>query len=178
MIGNDVIDLVLAPKESNWKRKGFLNKIFTPQEQGIIATAQNPEITLWSFWSRKEAAYKIYNRQTQIRAFIPIQLECFDIEQKDGIQYGNVVCYDAIYFTKTYINSEYIETIAVVQKDDFKNIKYLNSDVKISKINGIPNYYDTKNMTLKPLSKSHHGRFEKCIGFIYSLLFFSCFMNI
>lgn len=178
MIGNDVIDLVLARKESNWKRKGFLNKIFTQQEQGIIATAQNPEITLWSFWSRKEAAYKIYNRQTQIRAFIPIQLECFDIEQKDGILYGNVVCYDAIYFTKTYINSEYIETIAVVQKDDFKNIKYLNSDVKISKINGIPNYYDTKNMTLKPLSKSHHGRFEKCIGFIYSLLFFSCFMNI
>jgi len=166
MIGNDIVDLALASKESDWKRKGFLNKIFTPQEQGIIANAQNPESTVWSLWSRKEAAYKIYNRQTQIRGYIPIQLECFDLEQKDGVLFGKVVCYDAIYFTKTYITSEYIETIAVVQMDDFKNLKYLNSKVAISKINGIPNYYDTENMILKPLSKSHHGRFEKCIGFI------------
>jgi hypothetical protein len=33
MIGNDVVDLALAQKESNWKRKGFLNKLFTSVEQ-------------------------------------------------------------------------------------------------------------------------------------------------
>ena len=166
MIGNDVIDLALARKESNWKRHGFLNKIFTPKEQVLIANAQNPEIMVWSLWSRKEAAYKIYNRQAQIRAYIPIQLECFDLEQKDGIVFGKVVCYDTVYFTKTYITSDYIETIAVVQKDDFKKIQYLNSKIAIRKRNGIPNYYDSENNILKPLSKSHHGRFEKCIGFI------------
>ena len=33
MIGNDIVDLDLARKESNWKRKGFLDKIFSLQEQ-------------------------------------------------------------------------------------------------------------------------------------------------
>ena len=36
MIGNDIVDLALAQKESNWKRKGFLDKIFTLQEQLFI----------------------------------------------------------------------------------------------------------------------------------------------
>jgi len=57
MIGNDIVDLELALKESNWKRKGFLNKIFTNEEQLLISSAINPEIMVWNLWSRKEAAY-------------------------------------------------------------------------------------------------------------------------
>ena len=41
MIGNDIVDLALAQKESNWKRKGFLNKIFTEKEQLLILNAKN-----------------------------------------------------------------------------------------------------------------------------------------
>jgi phosphopantetheinyl transferase (holo-ACP synthase) len=33
VIGNDIVDLALARKESNWKRPGYLNKIFTTKEQ-------------------------------------------------------------------------------------------------------------------------------------------------
>ena len=36
MIGNDVVDLELAKKESNWQRRGFLSKIFTKNEQRLI----------------------------------------------------------------------------------------------------------------------------------------------
>jgi phosphopantetheinyl transferase (holo-ACP synthase) len=162
VIGNDVIDLALAQKESNWKRKGFLDKIFTQKEQRHILNSQNPETTVWNLWSRKEAAYKIYNRQTQIMAFIPIQLECFDLEEKDGNVYGKVVCYGKIYFTKTKITPNYIETIAVLESAHFDNIEYLESAASIIKINGIPNYCDSDNH-LKPVSKSHHGRFEKII---------------
>ena len=39
MIGNDIIDLSLAETESNWQRKGFLEKQFTAKEQAIIDTA-------------------------------------------------------------------------------------------------------------------------------------------
>ena len=163
MIGNDVIDLVLARKESNWKRKGFLDKIFTSKEQLLISKSLNPEIMVWNLWSRKEAAYKIYNRQTQMRSYIPLQLECFDLEEKEEILYGKVICYDTIYFTKTRITLESIETIAVLQTSDFDTIKYLNSEVTIVKTNGIPDYYDTENQVLKPISKSHHGRFEKLV---------------
>ena len=59
MIGNDIVDLALAKKESNWKRNRFLDKIFTQKEQLLIANAINPEIMIWNLWTRKEAAYKI-----------------------------------------------------------------------------------------------------------------------
>lgn len=165
MIGNDIIDLALARKESNWKRKGFLDKLFTAKEQMMISNSNIPEITVWNLWSRKEAAYKIYNRQTQIRAFIPLQLECFDIEIKEGIVYGKVICHNFIYYTKTIITSEYIETNAVLNLLDFNSIQTLNSSKNIIKINGIPNYFDSENNILKPISKSHHGRFERMISF-------------
>ena len=165
MIGNDIIDLALARKESNWQRKGYLNKIFTPKEQLLILNSQYPEITVWNLWSRKEAAYKIYNRQTQIRAFIPLQLECFDIKTKDGFLYGKVICYDIIYYTKTEITLEFIETNAVLNLVDFDKIQILHSSEKIIKTNGIPDYFDSPNKIWKPISKSHHGRFERIISF-------------
>ncbi len=164
MIGNDIIDLAFARKESNWQRKGFLDKLFTTREQFLISNSQNPEITVWNIWSRKEAAYKIYNRLTQIRAFIPLQLECSDLEIKNDIIYGKVTCNDSVYFTKTIICSEYIETNAVVNPQDIARIKIIDSAKKIIKTNGIPNYFDSDNKIWKPLSRSHHGRFERMVG--------------
>lgn len=163
MIGNDIVDLALARKESNWKRQGFLEKLFTVQEQMMISKSNNPEITVWNLWSRKEATYKIYNRQTQIRAFIPLQLECFDIETKEGFLYGKVICYNTIYYTKTEITSEYIETNAVLNPIDFDKIKIVHSSETIVKTNGIPAYFDSENKIGNPISKSHHGRFERMV---------------
>ena len=165
MIGNDIIDLALARKESNWQRNGFLNKIFTLKEQLLILKSNNPELTVWNLWSRKEAAYKIYNRQTQIRAYIPLQLECFDTELKDGFIYGEVICNHYIYYTKTSITSDYIETVAVFNPTDFDKIKTLKTSNKVIKINGVPSYFDIKSNIWKPVSKSHHGRFESVICF-------------
>ena len=76
MIGNDVIDIIQSRYESNWQRKGFLQKIFTTDEQLLINKALNTEIIVWVLWSMKEAAYKIYNRQTKTRAYIPQKLVC------------------------------------------------------------------------------------------------------
>ena len=165
MIGNDIIDLALAKKESNWQRKGFLEKLFTSKEQLLISNSQNLEIMVWNLWSRKEATYKIYNRQTQIRAFIPFRLECYDLEVKDGFIYGKVICYDKVYFTKTIITSDFIETNAVLNPWDFESIKTIDSSQKIIKSNRIPNYFDIQNQVWKPVSKSHHGRFERIISF-------------
>jgi phosphopantetheinyl transferase (holo-ACP synthase) len=91
MIGNDIVDLELAHKESNWKRNGFLDKIFTQNEQLLILNAKNPEVMVWNLWSRKEAAYKIYNRKTQIREYIPLQLECFDGAIIESFIFGKVL---------------------------------------------------------------------------------------
>lgn len=164
MIGNDIIDLALARKESNWKRKGFLEKIFTQKEQLMISNAENSEVMVWNLWSRKEAAYKIYNRETQIRAYIPLQLECFELSYIDGFYFGYVRIKKSLYFTKTEITSHYINTIAVVNIQDFDRIETSHNSDNIKKNNGIPSYLKKDNLMMRPMSISHHGKFKRIIS--------------
>ena len=164
MIGNDIIDLDLAQKESNWKRKGFLDKIFTKKEQKLIFSAENPTVMVWSLWSMKEAGYKIYNRQTLIRGYFPMQLKCFDLEFINGIYFGKVVIKDEIYFTKTEITTKFINTIAIENVYDFNEIKILENRKDIKKNNGIPSYFEKENSKPRPASISHHGKFEQIIA--------------
>lgn len=159
MIGNDVVDLALAQKESNWKRRGFLDKIFTKDEQLLISKSENPEVMVWNLWSRKEAAYKIYNRQTGIRGFIPLQLECF----YENAILGTVFINGNRYFTKTTISNDAMHTIAVTKTELFEQIKLVTPKTKIDKINGIPFVFESNNKRMNPASISHHGRFTECI---------------
>lgn len=165
MIGNDIIDLALARKESNWQRKGFLDKIFTNKEQLMILDAKNPEVMVWNLWSRKEAAYKIYNRKTGIRGYFPLQLECSDLKISNQIIFGKVSIKDNMYFTKTSITKEFINSIAVEKLDDFNRIKQLKNRDSIVKNNGMPSFLNKKNLRLSPVSISHHGGFKQIIAF-------------
>ncbi|PWA05939.1 4'-phosphopantetheinyl transferase family protein [Flavobacterium psychrotolerans] len=155
MIGNDIVDLALSRKESNWKRKGFFEKIFSEKEQVLILNSENPEIMVWNLWTRKEAAYKIYNRQTGIRGFFPLQLECQDITN----EIGKVICKGNCYFTKTKITSKYIQTIALVCEEDFERVVVLDNNTKIKKYNGIP--FIAPNG--KQVSISHHGLYKQIV---------------
>ncbi len=157
MIGNDVVDLALTRKESNWRRSGFLDKIFTKREQIMITNSKNPEIVVWNLWSRKEATYKVINRQTQKRVFTPLLLECFDIETNEHEILGKTLYQRKIYFTQTIINEEFIYSDCVIIKEDFKNIKIIHSKHIAKDIYGIP--YNL--MSGNPVSVTHHGRFEK-----------------
>lgn len=159
MIGNDIIDLALARKESNWQRKGFLDKIFTNKEQLLILNTQNPEVMVWNLWSRKEAAYKIYNRQTGIRGYFPLQLECIYENQNSG----SVCINDKRYFTETTMDTDCVYTIAVAQNIIFNSIETISLDTTIEKINGIPFIKNKQTQLLKLVSISHHGRFWKGI---------------
>ena len=161
MIGNDIVDLALARKESNWKRIGFYDKIFTPKEQSFINLSENQEIEVWNLWSRKEAAYKIYNRQTQIRKYNPKQFECFDLNFEIGkVGFGNQV-----FYTKTEITTDYIYTIAVSYIENFNKIQTLDTTVIIQKQNGIP-FYIIENQIINSISKTNHGRYERIISII------------
>lgn len=160
MIGNDIVDLALALKESNWKRKGYLDKIFTKNEQLLIIKSDNPENMVWNLWSRKEAAYKIFNRNTGVRIYNPIQFECFDIDKSIGKVMNNGV----LYYTKTEINLDYVHTVSVLNRTDFESIKLLNRNIEIVKIVGIPFLKGANKKTLSPISISNHGNFEKIVS--------------
>ncbi len=163
MIGNDIVDLDLARKESNWQRKGFLDKIFTNKEQLLILDAKNPEVMVWNLWSRKEAAYKIYNRQTGIRGYFPLQFECFDLKISNQIIFGKVMIKEHEYFTKTEITEQFINTISVEKFEQFNIVKILKNRENIIINKGIPSYFKNENSIPKPVSISYHGRFEQMI---------------
>ena len=69
MIGNDIVDLKQAAKDSSWKRPRFLDKIFTPREQQLIWSAKDQDQMVWLLWSMKEAAYKVNVQQFGKRFF-------------------------------------------------------------------------------------------------------------
>lgn len=160
MIGNDIVDLALARKESNWSRRGYLDKIFTATEQLLISTAQYPTIMVWNLWSRKEASYKIYNRLTGIRGYFPLKLECV----YDNAETGSVSCSGSVFYTKTKIVQDKIHTIAVTNIIDFERAMELDTEIKIVKEKGIPFLFDTTRNILKPVSLSHHGRYSALVG--------------
>lgn len=163
MIGNDVVNLPQSRIESNWQRKGYLEKIFTSEEQQLISTTATPEIMVWLLWSMKEAAYKIYNRQTKIRAYIPQKLVCKITAQNDHFILGQVSCMGSIYYTKTLITESNIHTIAVTRQSDFTNIVEIkNKGIKKDAF-GIPHLITDKGNPIQPVSISHHGGFEKVV---------------
>lgn len=155
MIGNDVVDIELAKAESNWRRKGYLDKLFTVQEQTCIYNSPNPDVAVWMLWSMKEAAYKIYNRQTGERGFFPLRLVC---SLKGMI--GTVTCNDNLYYTKTVIKDNLIHTVAVTDTAHFDSVTTLSNAVITKDKAGLP------YVANKPVSVSHHGRGYKVVGLL------------
>ncbi|MBJ2126774.1 MULTISPECIES: 4'-phosphopantetheinyl transferase superfamily protein [unclassified Flavobacterium] len=161
MIGNDIIDLAQSRIESNWQRKGFIEKLFTADEQLLIKNYAEPEIMVWLLWSMKEAAYKIYNRHTKIREFSPKKLYCSLNSLTSKNASGRVICDKRIYHTKTILSLENIHTIAVDNQKNFNNVIEVQNQEIVKDENGIP-YLKTLN-SLQDISISHHGRFQKWV---------------
>lgn len=182
MIGNDIVDLKQAAKDSNWKRPRFLDKVFTQKEQLIISSSENKVQMVWLLWSMKEAAYKAYVRETQHSFFNPKRIQC-----QLGLNNKGVVCIDnKTYNMKSVITSEYVHSIA--KKNDAKfpeihlfkvNNSKLSETVKTRIVNhiaskkgkdlrritlrktelGVPNVYVNKEQIVDALTISHHGKF-------------------
>ncbi len=182
MIGNDIIDLSFARSESNWQRRGFLEKQFTANEQKLILTAKNSFILVWKLWSMKEAAYKIYLQQNETRFFAPKKFDCLLKSGKKGLVYFK----DQIFYTSSIVSQKYIFTLASLEKETKayskivtpelidKTIKNklvygsafsaLEIEQKKSK-NGAPSYYHKDMLLTRSCSISHHGNYG-----VFSLL--------
>lgn len=164
MIGNDVVDIIQSRKEGNWQREGFIQKIFTHKEKLLITQATEPEIMVWLLWSMKEAAYKIYNRQTKIREYIPKKLQCTLLSQNHDYILGQVLCLENIYYTKTILNKDEIYTIAVSNLHDFDQVVEIEKKDITKDKHGIPYL---KSDIFQDVSVSNHGRFEKVVTLNY-----------
>ncbi|GAA0721516.1 hypothetical protein GCM10009430_22880 [Aquimarina litoralis] len=125
MIGNDIVDLALAAKQSNWRRKGWLQKIFTVSEQDKILNALDPDLTVWKLWSMKEAAYKAYQRQFfKAPTYNPWDFECSET---------SVIVKGMQYKTKTTITSEYIHSVAFIDQKEIVTKVFVNESLSYKK---------------------------------------------
>ena len=138
MIGNDVIDLKLASKESTILRKAVQDKIFTAAEKNRINNNAQPATIAWLCWSQKEAAYKIVNRMISYRFYAPKAFEsCLTpIQDKVLSAMAEFVAFDSnepvpvnisltgmvrykeqTFYTLSFIDSDKIITVAAVNPD-------------------------------------------------------------
>lgn len=150
MIGNDIVDLELAAVESNWKRKGFLEKIFTTHERFLIQSAKDAEIMVWLLWTMKEAAYKAATDKSKIKLFVPCSLDCNNLILHEDTATGNVIYEGAAYYCGSSLTTTYIHTISAAQPDVLSQVK-----LEISDYNKSDSSYRDSN----PASVSHHGRY-------------------
>ncbi len=186
MIGNDLVDLKLVAKQSNWQRKGFLDKLFTPKEQGYIINSNNPFKTVWLLWSMKESAYKAYLQTHGDRFFSPKKLACNLISKNTG----TVLINNALFFTESEMNEAYIYTVAFSEKHNNKFLTdcfgFEHSDFKIQRsvtyqkvlaafaselklpiellkikknAQGIPQLFQDEMLLKNSFSLTHHGQF-------------------
>ncbi|MEW7279680.1 4'-phosphopantetheinyl transferase superfamily protein [Aquimarina sp. 2201CG1-2-11] len=185
MIGNDIIDLQLAAQESDWQRKGFLQKIFTASEQNLILSSKNYFQVVWRLWSMKESAYKIHVQQHSKRFFAPQKFECFIQSKTNGM-----VCFDSTkYLTTSVTTPQYIYSIATTKtiqnnstscfkinstsrlnqrQATYHNLKSTISnrhktlfDTLALKKNaaGVPSLYQNDQILTLSFSISHHGNY-------------------
>jgi phosphopantetheinyl transferase (holo-ACP synthase) len=176
-IGNDIVDLSLAKIESNWQRKGFLEKQFTQKEQHEILNSETPFLKVWLFWSMKEAAYKCYTQNIKARFFAPQKFECSLISKETGrVFFEGVTFYTTSFFSEFYIYTIASETekeTAVFSEIGSSNSINLDVKVKIAaKIGvlaeaiekrkttiGAPLFYYQEKLITKSCSISHHGNY-------------------
>jgi len=149
LAGNDIVDLRLAARESNWMRKGYLQKICSEKEQLLIRESEHANQLVWLFWSMKEAAYKIHSRKTGQRVYAPAALETTLQTLDPGYSTGLVSVENCLYCTQSEFNNEMIHSLAAQEQSLLKE-----TEVRISlHQDGIyPDYACTN-----PHSVSHHG---------------------
>jgi len=176
LIGNDIIDLTLAETESDWQRRGFLEKQFTSEEQVIIFETKNSFEIVWRIWSMKEAAYKIYTQQNEERFFAPNKFECELTSEDEGI----VRFQNQIFYTSSILDGSYVFTLACLDKstkayssigpsygidqrikmklEEETGLPTSEIEQKKSKY-GAPNYFYKNKPLTKSCSISHHGNY-------------------
>lgn len=187
MVGNDIVDLAEAQRASRWQRSGFLDKIYTPEEQSLIHAAKDSFRMVWQLWSMKESAYKVYIQAGGTRFFNPRKIVCrLETPQKGQVQinhcrFSTQSSLQAGHIASTAVSQAKVTDIhigkvlqlpldSVSQQSAFLHTHLMQvfashhdldvAELRISKTAaGVP-FFQYKDKTLPTsVSMSHHGQF-------------------
>lgn len=191
MIGNDIVDLKQAAKDSpdsyrdGKRHQRFLDKVFTKKEQHLISNSEDEHQMVWLLWSMKEAAYKVHVQQFGKRFVNPKRLKCELFYNNKG----QVAIDGNLYYTESTATEEFIHSIATLESEHYfksewfklENLDYKTQSKTLKKklleslnieflelINnslGVPRLFLKAQELDISISFSHHGSFSS-----YSIL--------
>jgi phosphopantetheinyl transferase (holo-ACP synthase) len=164
MIGNDIVDLKLASSSPNCRRKRFIDKVFSVEEQKIISHSSDPFLTIWLLWSMKESAYKIYARQHSeifsetYKTITTIDKDyIYTIAHKDFSEVIVSNCFKVD--MTTYSVQHYTSYLSIINTiAELKNIPTASLVIKKNEI-GVPNLYRNNVVQSILFSITHHGNY-------------------
>lgn len=174
MLGNDVVDLNLAAVQSNWQRKGFIDKICSADELALIGAAHDPYSFFWRLWTMKEACYKLINRRNGIRLLNPRSYVCSGFHYGQGTHWAEVRYDGCSYPVLSSRTSGYIHSIALSSKKlisslVLQQLTYTPDYLEVfnrgsghyqlrKSAAGLPNMVHKYSQLSRPASISHHGK--------------------
>ncbi len=154
MIGNDVVDLQVAQQESNWQRPGFMEKIFTEEEQRFVSEAPDRHVAVWLLWSMKESAYKIIARRDKKRFFAPKKFRASvtgSMTLDSQYASGCVTFEGRTFFTKSTLTANYIHTIA---QSDMRQQAFISNCIYVKENNYAIQHHTTQHRLFEKYAAS------------------------
>ena len=182
MIGNDVVDFKQAQRESDWRRPGFLERVFTPSERLYIRHAQDPDRMVWLLWSMKEACYKAHQRRMDLARSLNWQAqECFIDSQNAEVVKGRVRIGKVWYQLHSQLNRNFVLSVATCDAGtEFRSVCDTRNPNRIKAVllgwitrihkageglhiekngHGVPSVFFKDEEVFNRFSFSGHGRF-------------------
>ena len=175
MVGNDIVDIDLARTQSNWRRPRYLSKLFTAYEQELIHSSNKQTLKVWTLWSMKEAAYKLYTQIHPGRFYSPKSFEC-SFENGPAVSFKsfcfklNTITTDSYILSEAYLKNEHVISKVInlqkkpnAIKEQALKLFSAKLNCKVSEVSytksgyGVP--YVCYNNEKYYLSISHHGKY-------------------
>ncbi|NNM67852.1 MAG: 4-phosphopantetheinyl transferase family protein [Spirochaetales bacterium] len=79
LVGNDVVDLELTQALGKIEDERFIARVFSPEEQRVLAAADEPDRWLWTLWAAKEASFKAAQKLNPDLVFSPRRFVVFPL---------------------------------------------------------------------------------------------------
>lgn len=185
MIGNDVVDLSDPESSRDARHPRFDHRVFTPEEVRSLPTDHSDLQKRWILWSAKEAAYKAARRESAEVVFSPtrfvVELDrslCGTVRygirrwparvQIDGDCVHAVVSEDASFAgilsgARRLTSTELCDPSEAVRRFTLSSIAteldLAIADLRIEKIDRIPQLILAGRAVPAALSLSHHGSY-------------------
>ena len=160
MIGNDVVDLTISEFKSEQRFWRYANKMCSAREQAQFGVFEARDISIWRFWSLKEAAFKAAVRLGYAEDFSPSGTLVVLLDNTQSkISLGDLEFLGSSELSGDCLYAEVRHCSAALKKVSRRSA----DNPRAIEYKGCLPYVSMGRDTLYPASLSHHGKYYRLI---------------